>query len=67
MGKYVYMTVNVPVSQYVKVEAAAKEGSRSLKSTASFLLSKWVLSTRKGRGAKCRANRTNRSGKDGPQ
>ena len=67
MAKYVDMTVLVPVSQYVKVEAAAKEDSRSLKSTASFLLSEWVLSTRQGRGSKCRANRTNRSGKDGPQ
>lgn len=67
MGKYVYMTVNVPVSQYVKVEAAAKEDSRSLKSTASFLLSEWVLATRKGHGSKCRANRTNRTGKDGPR
>ena len=45
MGKYVEMTVLVPVSQYVKVEAEAKGDSRSLESTASFLLSEWVLAT----------------------
>lgn len=39
-------TVMVPVSQFVKVEADAAEHSRSLKETASFLLSKWVQSTR---------------------
>lgn len=41
-GKYVELTVVLPVTQYVRVEAAAAEGSRSLKSTASFLLSNWV-------------------------
>ena len=46
-GKYVEMTVLVPVSQYVKVEAAATEGKRSLKTTASFLLSEWVLTTQR--------------------
>ena len=45
MDNLVEMTVFVPVSQYVKVEAAADEDSRSLESTASFLLSKWVAST----------------------
>ena len=45
MSRYVEMTVLVPVSQYVKVEAAANEDSRSLESTASFLLSEWVLAT----------------------
>ena len=51
MAKYVEMTVLVPVTQFVKVEAAAKEDSRSLKSTASFLLSEWVLATSKRRRA----------------
>lgn len=49
-GKYVEMTVLVPVSQYVKVEAAATEGKRSLKTTASFLLSEWVLTTQGAKG-----------------
>ena len=44
-GKYVELTVVLPVTQYVRVEAAAAEGSRSLKSTASFLLSNWVNAT----------------------
>lgn len=44
-GKYAELTVLVPVSQYVRVEAAAAEGKRSLESTASFLLSEWVLTT----------------------
>ena len=48
--KYAELTVHVLVSQYVKVEAAANESSRSLKSTASFLLSKWVLFTRANKG-----------------
>ena len=51
MDKYAEMIVLVPVTQFVKVEAAAKEDSRSLKSTASFLLSKWVLATSKRRRA----------------
>ena len=67
MDKYVEMTVLVPVSQHVKVEAAAKEDSRSLESTASFLLSDWVLATWKRRGSPRRATRTNGSGKDGPR
>ena len=65
MNKYVKMTVLVPVSQYVRVEAEAKQNSRSLESTASFLLSEWVLATRKGRGLKHRAGRMNTAGKDG--
>ena len=44
-GKLVEMTVFVPVSRYVKVEAAAAEDSRSPDSTASFLLSDWVMAT----------------------
>ena len=67
MAKYVEMTVFVPVTQYVKVEAAAAKGKRSLESTASFLLSEWVLATRKGCGSKRQADRTNGSGKDGPR
>ena len=50
-SEYAELTVLVPVSQYVKVEAVASEDSRSLKSTASFLLSKWVLATQ-GRNAR---------------
>lgn len=49
-GKYAELTVLVPVSQYVKVEAAAAEGKRSLKTTASFLLSEWVLTTQGAKG-----------------
>lgn len=45
MCKYAELTVVVPASQYVRIEAAANEDSRSLESTASFLLSKWVAST----------------------
>ena len=67
MVRYVEMTVLVPVTQYVKVEAAAKEDSRSPESTASFLLSEWVLATRKGGASKSRTNRTNGSGRDGQQ
>lgn len=44
-GKYVELTVVLPVTQYVRVEAAAAEGSRSLKSTASSFLSNWVNAT----------------------
>ena len=57
MSKYAELTVLVPVSQYVKVEAAASENSRSLESTASFLLSKWVLATQ-GRKARKLAERS---------
>ena len=45
MCKYAELTVVVPASQYVRIEAAANEDSRSLESTASFLLSEWVLTT----------------------
>ena len=45
MSKYAELTVLVPVSQYVKVEAAAAEKKHSPDSTASFLLSQWVLAT----------------------
>ena len=69
MDNLVEMTVFVPVSQYVKVEAAADEDSRSLESTASFLLSKWVASTQgrvAGESAKYSlAVRTARSVADG--
>lgn len=69
MDNLVEMTVFVPVSQYVKVEAAADEDSRSLESTASFLLSKWVASTQErvaGESAKhSLAVRTARSVADG--
>ena len=44
-GKYVELTVVLPVTQYVRVEAAAAEDSRSPNSTASFLLSNWVNAT----------------------
>ena len=44
-GKYVELTVLVPVSQYVRVEAAAAEEKRSLESTASFLLSELQITT----------------------
>ena len=43
--KCVELTVLVPVSQYVRVEAEASEKKRTLESTASFLLSEWVLAT----------------------
>ena len=46
-GKYAELTVLVPVSQYVRVEAAAAEEKRSPESTASFLLSEWVLTTQR--------------------
>ena len=45
MDRFVELTVVLPVSQYVRVEAAANGNSRSLESTASFLLSEWVLAT----------------------
>lgn len=37
--------IELPVSQFVKVEACAKEHLRSLDAEASFLLSKWVEAT----------------------
>lgn len=45
MCKYAELTVVVPASQYVRIEAAANEDSRSLESMVSFLLSEWVLAT----------------------
>ena len=41
------LTVLVPVSQYVKVEAEAAKVGLSPDSMASFLLSNWVLATHK--------------------
>ena len=46
MDGYAEFTVLMPVSQYVKIEADALEHSRPLDSTASFLLSNWVMATR---------------------
>lgn len=58
---FMEFTVMVPVSQYARVEAEAAEHSRSLKATASFLLSEWVLSTRTRqrvrRSAPCKTRR----------
>ena len=58
MDEYVEMAVLVPVTQYVKVEAAAKEDSRSPESSASFLLSEWVLATRSKKQAQGRRDGT---------
>ena len=58
MCTYAELTVLVPVSQYVRVEAAAAEGKSSLESTASFLLSEWVLATQ----ARAEARRSDRDG-----
>lgn len=57
-GKFVEMVVHLPASQYVRVEGEARERSSSVENTASFLLSKWVLSTPK------RNNRAMSTGKD---
>ena len=43
--------IELPVSQFVKVEASAKEHLRSLDAEASFLLSKWVEATSRGKQA----------------
>ncbi|MBR4617294.1 MAG: hypothetical protein IKO55_16925 [Kiritimatiellae bacterium] len=72
LANYVEMTVLVPVSQFVKVEAEAAGSSRSTEDTASFLLSKWVLAThgraearRSDTGGKCKreARRSDMGGK----
>lgn len=47
MDKFAVLTVDIPVSQYVRVEAAAAEGGRSPEDVASFLLSEWVLTTQR--------------------
>ena len=46
-GKFVEMIVLLPVTQFVRVEADAREASCSVEQRASFLLSKRVLSTPK--------------------
>lgn len=63
--EFAEMTVLMPVTQYVKVEAAANEDSRSPESAASFLLSEWVLATRKKQGAGHRSRVTRGTGKGG--
>lgn len=52
-NSYMEITVMLPVSQFAKVEAMASGNSRPLDAEASFLLSKWVFSTRgaSGKGA----------------
>ena len=47
MDNYAEIKVELPVTQFVKLEAKAKENFHSADSEASFLLSKWVESTRK--------------------
>ena len=40
--------IELPATQFVRVEASGKEQRRSVQDETSFLLSKWVLSTRHG-------------------
>lgn len=47
MDNYAEINLELPVTQFVKLEAKAKENFRSADTEASFLLSKWVESTRK--------------------
>ena len=47
MDNYAEIKVELPVTQFVKLEAKAKENFHSADTEASFLLSKWVLSTQK--------------------
>ena len=42
---YTCLTVELPVSQFVKLEACATEHFRTPDAEASFLLSKWVEAT----------------------
>ena len=44
-AKYCTMTVELPASQLVRLENEAAAKKQSLTKTASFLLSKWVLTT----------------------
>ena len=66
-SEFAEMTVLVPVTQYVKVEAAANEDSRSPECAASFLLSEWVLATRRKKKPERRPRVTRRTGKGGVQ
>lgn len=47
MDNYAEINLELPVTQFVKLEAKAKENFRSADAEASFLLSKWVESTQK--------------------
>lgn len=45
MDNYADITIELSATQFVKLEAKAKENLRSLDAEASFLLSDWVLNT----------------------
>lgn len=55
-SKHVDMFIELPVTQFVKLERSSERSRKTVRTNASFLLSKWVLATQGNGGTETAAH-----------